>query len=62
MSGLGARFEPPSGTPIQAEQDLAARLVRRISEKARNIFEFAANQPLTHDGKTLVQALAELSR
>jgi tetratricopeptide (TPR) repeat protein len=31
-------------------------------DKARKIFEFAANQPLTHDGKTLVQALAELSR
>jgi tetratricopeptide (TPR) repeat protein len=32
------------------------------SDKARTIFEFAANQPLTHDGKTLVQALAEISR
>lgn len=32
------------------------------SDKARQIFEIAANQPLTHDGRTLVQALAELSR
>jgi len=32
------------------------------ADKARKIFEFAANQPLTHDGKTLVQALAEVSR
>jgi len=32
------------------------------SDKARKIFEFAANQPLTHDGSTLVQALAAISR
>jgi tetratricopeptide (TPR) repeat protein len=30
--------------------------------KARRIFELAANRPLTHDGKSLIQALAEISR
>lgn len=32
------------------------------SDKARRTFEFAANQPLTLDGKTLLQALAEMLR
>jgi Tfp pilus assembly protein PilF len=32
------------------------------SGKAQKIFEFAASQPLTHDGRTLLQALAAISR
>jgi tetratricopeptide (TPR) repeat protein len=31
-------------------------------EKARKIFELAAHQPLTPDGRTLLQALAQISR
>jgi tetratricopeptide (TPR) repeat protein len=57
---VARRLDRNSFSAALADMLLAAE--EGEADKARKIFEFAASQPLTHDRKTLVQALAELSR